>query len=138
MESGAAPHNILAGDVEAFLTHLARDRKLSASSQNQAICAIVFLYKQVLIDELGKDHLGRFEVERSHRPVRVPTVLSAGEAIRIIESIKPGSMHRLMTELLYGSGLRVMECCTLRLRDLDFERKQIVVRGEKETRIASS
>src|SRR5205814_7513381 len=76
-------------------------------------------------------HLGRFEAERSHRPVRVPTVLSTGEAGRIIDAIKPGSMHRLMVELLYGSGLRVMECCTLRLRDVDFERGQIVVRGGK-------
>jgi integron integrase len=125
------PRDIHATDVEAFLTHLARDRRLSASSQNQATCAIVFLFKQVLAEELAEDHLGRFEAERSHRPVRVPTVLSSGEALRIIESMKPGSMHRLMTELLYGSGLRVMECCTLRLRDLDFERGQILVRSGK-------
>jgi integron integrase len=91
----------------------------------------VFLYKQVLGDELPEDHLGQFEFERSHRPVRVPTVLSVDEAIRIIEAMKVGSMHRLMTELLYGSGLRVMECCTLRLRDLDFEREQLLVREGK-------
>jgi integrase len=58
-------------------------------------------------------------------------VLRAAEALRIIETMKPSSMHRLMTELLYGSGLRAMECCTLRLRDLDFERGQIAVRGGK-------
>jgi site-specific recombinase XerD len=74
------PRELNAPQVEAVLTHLARDRKLSASSQNQATCAIVFLYKQVLADELGNDHLGRFEAERSHRPVRVPTVLSAGSS----------------------------------------------------------
>jgi integron integrase len=118
-------------DVEAFLTHLARDRRLSASSQNQAMCAIVFLYKQVLVDELGEDRLGRFQFERSRRPVRVPTVLSTSEAVRIIEAMKPTSMHRLMVELLYGSGLRATECCTLRLCDLDFERAQVVVRGGK-------
>lgn len=125
------PRELMASEVEAFLTHLARDRRLSASSQNQAMCAIVFLYKQVLGDELPEDHLGRFEAERSRRPVRIPTVLSIAETARIIEAIKPGSMHRLMVELLYGSGLRVMECCTLRLRDLDFERGQIIVRGGK-------
>ena len=68
------PRDLYARDVEAFLTHLARDRRLSASSQNQATCAIVFLYKQVLVDELPEDHLGRFQAERSRRPVRVPTV----------------------------------------------------------------
>ncbi len=125
------PGDLHAADVGAFLTHLARDRRLSASSQNQATCAIVFLYKQVLGEDLGEDHLGQFEFERSHRPARVPTVLSASEAIRIIETMKASSMHRLMTELLYGSGLRAMECCTLRLRDLDFEREQIIVRGGK-------
>ncbi|MGH7213379.1 MAG: integron integrase [Tepidisphaeraceae bacterium] len=126
-----APGELFASDVEKFLTHLARDRRLSASSQNQAVCAIVFLYKQVLGEELGADHLGRFEAERSKRPVRVPTVLSADEARRIFEAISPRSMHRLMIELLYGTGLRVSECCTLRLRDLDFDRGQIVVRGGK-------
>jgi integron integrase len=125
------PRDLVAADVEAFLTHLARDRKLSASSQNQAVCAIVFLYKHVLVDELGADHLGRFHAERSRRPVRVPTVLSADEARWIIEAIPPHSPHRLMVELLYGAGLRVMECCTLRLRDLDFERGQIVIRAAK-------
>jgi integron integrase len=125
------PRDLGAGDVGAFLTHLARDRRSSASSQNQATCAIVFLFKHVLADELGEDHLGRFEFERSRRPVRVPTVLSADEASRLIAALKPGSTHRLMVELLYGCGLRVMECCTLRLCDLDFDRRQVVVRGGK-------
>jgi site-specific recombinase XerD len=77
------------GEVGAFLTHLARDRRLSASSQNQATCAIVFLYKQVLAGQVPEDHLGRFEFERSHRPVRVPTVLSSNEVARLIEAVKP-------------------------------------------------
>ncbi len=85
----------------------------------------------MLADELPEDHLGRFAAERSRRPARVPTVLSADEALRIIEAIKPQSMHRLMVELLYGTGLRVMECCTLRVRDLDFDRDQIIVRAGK-------
>jgi integron integrase len=125
------PRELFAGEVEAFLSHLARDRRLSASSQNQATCAIVFLYKHVLADELGENHLGRFEAERSRRPVRVPTVLSPAEAWRVIEAIKAGSVQRLMVELLYGTGMRVAECCMVRLRDLDFERSQIIVRSGK-------
>jgi site-specific recombinase XerD len=108
------------------------DRKLSASSQNQATNAIVFLYKQVLADELPEDHLGRFVAERSRRPARVPTVLSQGEVQAVIEAMPPGT-RRLMVRTLYGTGLRVMELCTLRLRDLDFDREQIIVRGGKGT-----
>src|SRR5438874_2901239 len=107
------PAELRATDVEAFLTHLARDRQLSASSQNQATCAIVFLYQQVLADELPDDHLGRFEAERSHRPMRVPTVLSVNEVGRLIDEIPAGSMRRLMVQTLYGTGARAMECCTL-------------------------
>jgi integron integrase len=118
-------------EVEAFLTALARDRQLSASSQNQAVNAIVFLYKQVLADEVEPDHLGRFAAERSRRPVRLPAVLSQHEVQQLIEIMRPQSMHRLMVELMYGTGLRVMECCTLRLRDVDFDRQQILVRCGK-------
>lgn len=125
------PRELFAADVEAFLTHLVKQRRLSASSQNQATCAIVFLYKHVLAGELGTDHLGKFTAERAKRPVRVPSVLSADEVQRLIEAVRPGSMHRLMIELLYGTGLRITECCTLRLRDLDFDRAQIIVRGGK-------
>lgn len=125
------PRELFAVDVEAYLTHLARHRRVSASTQNQAMCAIVFLYKQVLAEELGEDHLGRFEAERARRPIRVPTVLSIDEVQSVIQVIAPRSMHRLMVELLYGTGLRVSECCQLRLRDLDFERGQIIVRGGK-------
>ncbi|NJL30529.1 MAG: integron integrase [Phycisphaerales bacterium] len=124
------PRELAEREVEAYLTHLAVKRRLSASSQNQATNALVYLYKQVLGDELGKDHLGKFAAERSKRPARVPTVLSAGEVQRVIEAVEQPTW-RLMTELLYGTGLRVMECCTLRVRDVDFERGQIVVRGGK-------
>src|SRR5687767_15679601 len=90
-----APAELLAADVQAYLTHLARDRRVSASTQNQATCAIVFLYRQVLADELGPGHLGRFEAERSTRPVRVPTVLSAAEVGRMLDAMEPGSPRRL-------------------------------------------
>jgi integron integrase len=125
------PKDLAAVEVEVFLTHLARDRRLSASSQNQALNAIVFLYKQVLADELPEDHLGRFAAQRSRRPVRVPTVLSTDQVQGLIDAVKEGTMHRLMIQLLYGTGMRVNECCTLRVRDLDFDRRQIVVRGGK-------
>jgi site-specific recombinase XerD len=77
------PGELGAAEVGAFLTYLASERRLAASSQNQATCAIVFLYKHILADELGDNHLGRFEFERSRRPLRTPTVLSAMEAARI-------------------------------------------------------
>lgn len=125
------PGELRGVDVAAFLTHLAHERRLSASSQNQALNAIVFLYHVVLVEELGEDHLGPIEAERVARPVKAPTVLSPAEAVRVIEAMPPGSMHRLMAELLYGAGLRLMECCTLRVRDLDFARAQIIIREGK-------
>ena len=121
------PRELGAGDVERFLTDLAARRRLSASTQNQALCAIVFLYKQVLADELPEDHLGRFQAERARRPARVPTVLSPAEVAQVLDAMEPGSLRRLMVELLYGAGLRLMECCTLRLRNLDFEQAGLTV-----------
>lgn len=118
-------------EVEAFLNHLAQYRRVSASTQNQALNGIVFLYSRVLAGELAEDHLGRFAAERARRPGRVPTVLSTNEVRRIIAAMQGGSIHQLMVELLYGTGMRVMECCTLRVRDLDFDRQQIVIRSGK-------
>jgi integron integrase len=125
------PRELGAEEVGRFLTHLAVDRRLSASSQNQATNAIVFLYKQVLADELPESHLGRFVAQRSKRPKRVPTVLSESEVRTLIEHMPAESVRTLMVRLLYGTGLRVMEACTLRLRDIDFDRQQIVVRSGK-------
>ncbi len=128
------PRELAEAEVGAFLTHLAVDRRLSGSTQNQACNAIVFLYKRVLADELPADHLGRFAGERSKRPKRVPTVLSESEVVRLIEAIEPdreGSTRQLMAKLAYGTGMRVGEVCTLRLRDLDFDRGQIVIRAGK-------
>jgi site-specific recombinase XerD len=75
------PAELGTADVEAFLNHLVVERKLSASSQNQALNGIVFLYNRVLVDELGEEHLGRFAAERSKRPGRLPTVLSVNEVL---------------------------------------------------------
>ena len=124
------PRDLRGAELGAYLTYLAADRKLSASSQNQAACAIVFLYKHVLVDDVGPDHLGRFAALRSARPSRLPTVLSVDEVRRLIECMRP-PLARLMAELLYGTGMRVGEVCTLRLRDLDFDRGQILIRAAK-------
>ncbi len=76
-------------------------------------------------------NLGKFELLRSKRPKRVPTVLSTAEVARLLAAIPPGRIFRLMAELLYGTGLRVSECCTLRVRDIDLDRAQVIVRAGK-------
>ena len=125
------PKDVGAAEVGAFLTHLARDRRVAASTQNQAANAIAFLYKHVLADVVPDGHLGRFQGERARRPVRVPTVLSVDEARRVLEEVPAASPRGLMVRLLYGTGMRVMECCTLRVRDVDFDRGQVLVREPK-------
>ncbi len=90
------PRELNETHVEAFLTHLAVQKKVSASTQNQALCALVFLYKQVVVDEVGEKHLGRFEAERARRPVRVPTVLSQPEVARLLATMRAGSVQRLL------------------------------------------
>jgi integron integrase len=115
-------------EVESFLTHLATTRKVSASTQNQALNAILFLYRAVL----GRD-LGWIEnVVRAKRPKRLPVVLSR-EEVRLLLKHLEGTKH-LMASLLYGSGLRLMECLRLRVKDLDLERRQLVVRAGKNNR----
>ena len=125
------PCELRGAEVSAFLTHLATERRAARSTQTQAMNAVVFLYRDVLADELGADHLGIIDGLRSGRRARVPTVLSVDEVRRVIGAVRETSVHRLMVETLYGTGLRVMECCTLRVRDVDFDRDQIVVRGGK-------
>ena len=112
-------------EVRDFLTHLARDLKVSASTQNQALAAIRFLYEVVLERPMAAptDHLV------AKRAVRLPSVLSADDARRVIERM-PG-VSQLMARLLYGSGLRVMECCMLRVKDLDLDRGELTVRHGK-------
>jgi hypothetical protein len=92
------PRELRAKDVGEFLTHLARDRQLAASTQNQACNAIVFLYRHVLEGELPPDHLGRFVAERSKRPKRVPTVLSENEVRRVIDELPAGSPRTVMVQ----------------------------------------
>ncbi|MGH8523839.1 MAG: integron integrase [Gammaproteobacteria bacterium] len=119
------PRQMGAREVEAFLTHLAVAQKVSASTQNQALNALVFLYHHVLLQELGTIE----NVERAKRPVRLPVVLTVEEVRAVLAELK-GSVW-LMAGLLYGSGLRLMECLRLRIKDLDFAMHQIVVRDGK-------
>ena len=112
-------------EVEAFLTHLAVEGKVAAATQNQALNAIVFLYKQVL-----KREVGQFEnLVWAKRNPRVPVVLTVGEVKSVLDRIDgvPG----LMARILYGSGLRLMECCQFRVKDVDFAYRQITVRDGK-------
>ena len=130
---GAWKHPVELGtaDVEAFLNDLVVRRRLSASAQNQALCALVFLYGQVLDDVIPQDHLGKFFLQRSRRPQRLPTVLSAEEVRRVFDAVPADHICRMMLELMYGTGLRVSEVCTLRVRDIDLGRLQVIVRAGK-------
>jgi integron integrase len=112
-------------EVTAFLTSLAVDRHLSPSAQNQALSALLFLYREVLGQELP--WLG--DVVRASRPARLPEVLSRDEVRAVLDRMH--GTPRLMATLLYGAGLRLLECARLRVKDVDFGRNQIVVRAGK-------
>ena len=112
------PNEMGPPEVQDYITYLAVERKVSASTQNQALSAIVFLYKYVL----GKDIVVPAGISRPGRPERIPTVLSHSEAMRVISEM--AGTNRLIAKLLYGSGLRIMECLRLRVKDLDFENHQ--------------
>ena len=120
-------HPLLLGpeEVTAFLNHLARERNVAAATQNQALSALVFLYKEVLAQPLPwLDGL-----DRAKRPARLPTVLTVEEVTRLLACLD--GMRWLMASLLYGAGLRLRECLTLRVKDVDFGYRQIVVRDAK-------
>ncbi|MBI5622174.1 MAG: integron integrase [Elusimicrobia bacterium] len=112
-------------EIAAFVTHVSSAGRISPSTQNQALNAILFLYRQVL----GKD-IGSVEgVVWAKRPKRLPVVLSREEVRRVISRMDGTS--RLMATLLYGSGMRLLECCQLRVKDIDFDQNQIVIRAGK-------
>jgi integron integrase len=125
------PRTLAAHDIEKFLSYLATDRRVSASTQNQALSAILFLYQKVL--DLDLPWIG--DVIRAKRPVRVPTVLSRGEVTRVLDTLHGQAW--LAASLLYGSGLRLIECLRLRVQDIDTEYLQLIVRdgkGQKDRR----
>jgi len=122
---GAAPGALAEPEVREFLEYLAVARNVSASTQNQALSALLFLYGTVLDQPLGDLK----EVVRARRPQRLPVVLSRGEVQRLLD-VMEGTLG-LIARVLYGTGLRLMEGLRLRVKDLDFERGQIVVREGK-------
>ena len=111
--------------VRAFLEHLALEKQVTASTQNQALNALLFLYREVLHNEFG--NLGT--VVRARRSPHLPVALSASEVRGLLAAMNGN--NRLMAELLYGTGMRLMECLRLRVKDLDFARRQIMVRDGK-------
>lgn len=124
---GGKTHPKLLGtkDVEKFLSHLTSNRKVSASTQRQALNALVFLYRYVLDKPLEND----ISPVRSKRHPRPPTVLTKGEIHSLFSSMD--GKHLLMARLIYGAGLRLMECIRLRIKDVDFGQNLIFVRGGK-------
>jgi len=119
------PKDMGAAEVEAFLSHLATQREVSAGTQNQAMHAILFLYKQVL----GIDLPWLDGITRAKPSKRLPVVLTQGEIKRLLAATHgtPG----LIVRLLYGTGMRLMEGLRLRVKDIEFERHQIIIRGGK-------
>lgn len=119
------PNEMGANEISRFLSHLARERNISASTQNQALSALLFLYREVLdkpIDWID-------DVDRAKKSERLPVVFTREEARSVINHLR-GEMW-LMAGLLYGSGLRLMECIRLRVKDIDFAQSQIIVREGK-------
>jgi len=123
------PKDMGTPEIQAFLAYLAQDRHVAASTQNQALSALLFLYRNILQQEMV--HIPN--LVHAGRPKHIPTVLTHEEALEVIDKMvgKP----RLMARLLYGSGLRLTECLRLRVKDIDFNDHQIIVRdgkGEKD------
>jgi integron integrase len=119
------PRDLNANAIAAFLTHLAVDGQVAAATQNQARSALLFLYRDVLHIDL--EALGT--VVQARAPRRLPTVLTREEAGAVLHELH--GVHRLMAQLLYGSGLRLLECVRLRVKDLDFTAHQVTVRSGK-------
>jgi integron integrase len=120
------PAEMGASEIESFLTHLAVKRKVSASTQNLALSAVLFLYRDVL--EIKLPWLEKFSPAK--RPHRLPVVLTQEEVRRVLDHVeKP--LHALVLRLLYGTGMRLMECIRLRIKDLDFDRGEIMIREGK-------
>ena len=119
------PDSLAEPDLAAFLSHLAEDRRVAASTQNQALHAVLFLYEHVLGTPLGRVE----GVARAKRPKRLPVVLSRAEVGAVLAELT--GVHRLLAQILYGSGLRLREGLRLRVHDLDVERGRLTVREGK-------
>lgn len=118
------PKDMGVPEVQAFLTHLAVERKFSSSTQTQVLSAILFLYRHVLNIKLDE-----VQILRAKRTGRVPVVMSRAETQKVLSEMS--GVHKLMAQILYGGGLRLMECVQLRVKDIDFEYRQFVIRDPK-------
>jgi integron integrase len=119
------PAEMAEPEINAFLTHLAVKEKVSASTQNQALSALLFLYRHVIGREVG--NLG--EVIRARKPTRLPVVMTREEVKSVLANLTGDKW--LMASIMYGAGLRLMECLRLRVQDIDFSRNEILVRDGK-------
>ncbi|NTW48270.1 MAG: integron integrase [Chlorobiales bacterium] len=119
------PREMSEPEINAFLTHLAVEEKVSASTQNQALSALLFLYRHVIGKEVGD--LGT--IIRARKPKHLPVVLTREEVKAVLAQLTGDKW--LMASLMYGSGLRLMECLRLRVQDIDFSRNEIMVRDGK-------
>ena len=119
------PAEMAEPEIAQFLSSLATEGRVSASTQNQAFNALLFLYHEVLSKKIGLID----GVVRAKRPQRLPVVLTKDEVKKVLDRMN--GAPRLMGLLLYGAGLRLMECCRLRIKDIDFSRNEIVVRSGK-------
>ncbi|MBN1876666.1 MAG: integron integrase, partial [Anaerolineae bacterium] len=120
------PRDMGTPEIRAFLAHLATADNVAASTQNQALAALLFLYREVLHQDLD---LLDLDAIRARKPQRLPTVLTKSEVQQILAHLT--GAYLLMARLLYGSGLRLMECLHLRVKDVDFEMLQLTVRDGK-------
>ena len=119
------PRDLGTRDVEAFLTHLAVTRKVSASTQNQALSGLLFLYREVL----GQEVPWLDGIVRANAPKRLPVILTRDDVARLLTQLQ--GTPQLMAQLMYGTGLRLMECMRLRVKDIDFCANEIMVREGK-------
>jgi len=119
------PETMGVEEVNAFLTYLAVEEKVAASTQNQALSALLFLYRHVLSQPLGD--LG--DVVRARRPKRLPVVMTRAEVRQVLQALP--EERRLVGEVLYGTGLRLLECLRLRVKDVDFGSNALTVRDGK-------
>ena len=121
----AHPKNMGAEEVEKFLTYLAVEGRVAASTQNQAKSALLFLYREVLKIELS----WLDDIEKAKAPKRLPVVLTRAEVQSLLSRLQ--GTHWLISNLLYGTGMRIMECLRLRVKDIEFSRKEILIRDGK-------
>ena len=120
-----SPDLIDENDLKNFLRYLAVERKVGASTQNQAFNALLFVYRHVLQMDVGEIA----DAVRAKYRKRLPVVMTSQEVLRVLDEIK--GIQRLMAELIYGGGLRLIECAQLRIKDIDLEQNVITVRAGK-------